>query len=241
MADPRFIIVATPRTGSTLLGDLLNSHSDIFCDNELYNPHQICRYGFNEDDINGLKYRNSQPIKFWNEFFFSEFAEKQKAIGFNFMIGHNYKILEQILKKKEFKIIFLTRDNKLAQYSSHKMALSTQCWSIEKEQDINQNNNTMFDFRQFEHWLHETMTYEVLFGKMLELLKLDYIYIEFKQLLQHDAHRAICNYLDVKFMPLKTSLRKQNKNQIIDRFQNQNDVREYLKLIGNEHWGMAEL
>jgi len=75
----------------------------------------------------------------------------------------------------------------------------------------------------------------------LELLKLDYIYIEYKQLLQHDAHRAICNYLDVKFMPLKTSLRKQNKNQIIDRFQNQNDVREYLKLIGNEHWGMAEL
>ena len=45
----------------------------------------------------------------------------------------------------------------------------------------------------------------------------------------------------MKFMPLKASLRKQNKNQIIDRFQNQNDVREYLKLIGNEHWGMAEL
>jgi len=241
MADPRFIIVATPRTGSTLLGDMLNSHNDIFCDNELYNPHQICRYGFNEDDINGLKYRNSQPIRFWNEFFFSEFAEKQKAIGFNFMLGHNYKILEQIFKKKELKIIFLTRDNKLAQYSSHKMALSTQCWSIKNGQDINQNYNTMFDFRQFEHWLHEKMTYEVLFGKMLELLKLDYIYIEFKQLLQHDAHRAICNYLDVKFMPLKTSLRKQNKNQIIDRFQNQNDVREYLKLIGNEHWGMAEL
>jgi len=99
----------------------------------------------------------------------------------------------------------------------------------------------MFDFRQFEHWFHETMTFEYLFGKMLELLKLDYIHIEYKQLLQHDAHRAICNYLDVKFMPLKASLRKQNKNQIIDRFQNQNDVREYLKLIGNEHWGMAEL
>ena len=148
----------------------------------------------------------------------------KRRLALTSCLGHNYKILEQILKKKELKIIFLTRDNKLAQYSSHKMALSTQCWSIEKDQDIHHNNNTIFDFRQFEHWLHQTMTYEYLFGKMLEFLKLNYIYIEYKQLLQHDAHRAICNYLNVKFIPLKAFLRKQNKNQIIDRFQNQNDV-----------------
>ena len=240
MAGTRFIIVSTPRTGSTLLGDLLNSHNDIFCDNELYNPYQICRYGFNENGFSGLNYRNTQPIKFWHEFFFSEFAAKHRAIGFNFMLGHNYLILERIFAERGLKIIFLTRKNKLAQFASYKVALITQAWSTTVQPDATQlkANKTIFDFRQFEHWLHETMTYEYLFKKTLELLTLDSIHIEYNQLLHHDAHKLICEYLRVEFMPLKATICKQNTNKIIDRFENQKDVNEYLKLMGHDDWGL---
>ena len=69
MADRRFVLVAMPRTGSTVLVDLLNSHDDIFCDNELYNPYQICRYRYDDPYIEGVKYRNANPLRFWDEFF----------------------------------------------------------------------------------------------------------------------------------------------------------------------------
>ena len=243
MADTRFVLVATPRTGSTLLGDMLNSHKDIFCDNELFNPHQICRYGFNETAIRGLRYRNAQPLRFWKEFFFSEFAGRQKSIGFNFMLGHNYEILDRIFEDKDLKIIFLSRENKLAQYSSFQIALSTQSWSRREGVPDSRDNKRLlrFDFRQFEQWLQGEMTYEYLFLRMLETLERKHIRLEYQRILQQDSHELICEHLDVEPMPLKTVLAKQNENRVTDRFENPDDVSSYLELIGKEHWGLAEI
>ena len=173
MADTRFVIVAMLRTGSTFLIDLLNSHDDIFCDNELFNPHEICRYRFNEGDIEGLEYRNTNPIRFWDEFFYSEFAEQQKVIGFNFMLGQSHQILDKILRNIGFKIIYLSRENKLAQYSSYQKALSTQIWGITNKQDLARQDKSKlkFDFRDFDQWLQEVMTYEYFFKNMLDGLQ----------------------------------------------------------------------
>ena len=103
MADTRFILVATLRTGSTLLIGLLTSHDDIFCDNELFNHHEICRYRYNEGDIQGLEYRNTNPKRFWDEFFYSEFAEQQKVIGFNLVM---LVLAPQLCFQTEIKFVY---------------------------------------------------------------------------------------------------------------------------------------
>lgn len=243
VAEIRFVLVAMPRTGSTVLVDLLNSHGDIFCDNELYNPYQICRYRYDDTDIEGVKCRNANPLRFWDEFFYSQFAKKQKVIGFNFMLGHNYQILDNILKDKRLNIIYLTRENKLAQYSSYKIAYDTQSWGITDEPELAQKvkQTVTFDLCLFDHWLQETMTYEYMFESILDTRRRDAILIEYKQLFQKDIHKKMCRYLGVKFKPLTCELFKQNENRIIDRFENQTDVRAYLDLIGKKYWESTEL
>lgn len=243
MADRRFVLVAMPRTGSTVLVDLLNSHDDIFCDNELYNPYQICRYRYDDPDIEGVKYRNANPLRFWDEFFYSDFAKKHQVIGFNFMLGHNYHILDTILKNRSLNLIYLTRENKLAQYSSYKIAFDTQSWGITDEKELNQKDKhtVRFDLCLFDHWLQETMTYEYMFESILDTRRRDAMIIEYKQLFQKEFHKNMCEYLGVKVKPLRFELFKQNENRIIDRFENKNDVREYLELIGQQHWERTEL
>ena len=243
MAETRFVLVATPRTGSTLLGDQLNSHDQVFCDNELFNPHQICRHGFNETAIEGLRYRNAKPQRFWEEFYYSEFAERQKAIGFNFMLGHDHEILARILDDVGLKILFLTRDNKLAQYSSFQIALGSQNWSsVEGARGASEAVSRLrFDFRSFEQWLQGVLTYESLFLRLIDMLGRGCLRLEYRRLLRPETHQILSEYLGVDPFPLRTVLSKQNRNLIADRFENPDDVFDYLGLIGKMHWGAEEI
>jgi LPS sulfotransferase NodH len=244
MADTRFVLVATPRTGSTLLVDLLSSHPEVFCDNELYNPHQICRHGFNEGDPAGLSYRNADPVRFWKEFYFSEFAKTRRAIGFNFMLGHDHRILDRILGDAWLKIVFVTRENKLAQYASYQLALATQRWSVVDDREAAAQTAfgpLTFDFRSFEQWLQEEMTLEYLFTRLAALLTSDVLTLEYRQLLDPETHRRLCQHLGVAHAPLRATLRKQNANRILSRFANPDEVGAYLETIGKEAWGLEEL
>ena len=159
------------------------------------------------------------------------------------MLGHNHEILGRILDDTELKILFLSRENKLAQYSSYQIALSTQSWSRRKDSPDSRDATRLlrFDFKQFEQWLQGEMTYEYLFLRMLDMLDREHIRIKYTRIFQRDTHERIFRYLDVAPMPLKTVLTKQNANRVAERFENPDDVGSYLELIGKEYWGLAEI
>jgi hypothetical protein len=98
-----------------------------------------------------------------------------------------------------------------------------------------------FDFRQFEQWLQQEMTFERLFARLAALLRLDSLGVEYRQLLRPDLHRRVCHHLGVAHRPLTASLRKQNADRIATRFTNPEEVRAYLETIGRPHWGGEEL
>ncbi|MCA9265021.1 MAG: sulfotransferase, partial [Planctomycetales bacterium] len=66
----RFVILAVPRTGSNLLCTLLNSHPEILCHHEVFNPQGIFLALTQRDrphSLPSLDERNRDPLRFLDE------------------------------------------------------------------------------------------------------------------------------------------------------------------------------
>lgn len=128
MTTNKFLIIGLPRSGTTYLATLLNSHRDIECSGELFNPHGIIGIGEADNSFESIAKRDAKPHKFFSDFFSKQ--TNAKALGFKFMIGHNADILKSIHKYPNISIIYILRENKLAQISSLLVALKTKSWAL---------------------------------------------------------------------------------------------------------------
>lgn len=120
----RFVIITPGRSGSSYLVDILNHHPQIDCRQELFN-----RSNYSEDSFNGYclgktaafvfnrERLSKNPINFPLQLLISAYLSKIEGDGFGFKISLDqleaYPQLVKILKKRHYKIIYLTRKDKL--------------------------------------------------------------------------------------------------------------------------------
>ncbi len=133
----KFIIFTHQRTGSSLLIGTLRDHPQIVGYGELMLPHRI---GFNVTGFDNLSkkhlaFRNKYPTEFLNDYIFTSYPDRVKAVGFKLFPDHidNVKfrgIWQWLKQNRDIKIIFLTRTNLLARYTSLQLALMTNQFSI---------------------------------------------------------------------------------------------------------------
>lgn len=240
MARNNFVVVGMPRTGTTLLVDLLNSHEEIFCDNELFNPHMISRYNAPGEGSDAVRYRNVKPIRFWDEFYNSQFSKGYEAIGFNYMLGHDYEVLDRILKGFDLKIVYVFRENRLAQYASFKKAVKDQEWGV-RDTGYNaekawKNGKIVFSLGDFEEWMQTVNCLSYMFEELSRFYSNNIFPAEYKKIASGELNQDICAYLGVEVKALKGGLVKQGTRNILDRFSNPDEVKEYMGVIGKKHW-----
>lgn len=123
-----FVILGLPRSGTTYLTLLLNSHPEIQCHGEMFNPFSVIRIKPDRRDVAVFE-RDARPIAAVNAFF-DEAREGGFAVGgFKFMLGHNIAVLQHLAERDGLKIIHLRRPNRLAQASSMIKAAQTRAWA----------------------------------------------------------------------------------------------------------------
>src|SRR5204863_4584463 len=122
-----FVIIASPRTGSTHLTALLHKHSDIICHGELFHPkmkNPLKRWQSSDQVPNGVnemvELRKSDPKKFLRLVFSNDHGGKH--VGFKIFNGHNNEILDELIADTSVKKVVLFRPNLLAVYSSSQIA-----------------------------------------------------------------------------------------------------------------------
>ena len=125
----KFIILGQARTGSSLLKELLDSHPDIQCEGELFNP--TCKY-----------LQQSLALQFlqWYPF---PYLNYRKSLSMKPMYGckiqpHQIKFFHTRitqLQKKGWKIIHIQRKNVLRQVLSALIAQKTGCWHRNAQDD----------------------------------------------------------------------------------------------------------
>ncbi len=125
-----FIILAQERTGSILLQRLLDSHSEIFCVGEIFNPSFKLRQTIKkvEEPIAA----RADPIAYLNRYVFCGYPPETKAVGFRLFYTHArdkaWAHVWPYLRDRGVKVIHLQRRNLLDRYLSLQLAQRSNTW-----------------------------------------------------------------------------------------------------------------
>jgi LPS sulfotransferase NodH len=128
-----FVIIAAPRTGSNLLCTLLNSHPEILCHHEVFNPSGIFtaithRHEDFAAALGSFEDRDRDPLGFleriWNT------GRDYHSVGFKWTRGQNELVLKRVIRDARVKKIVLRRCNRVKTFVSDKIAQQTQQWEV---------------------------------------------------------------------------------------------------------------
>lgn len=127
----RFIILAAPRTGSNLLCTLLNSHPEVLCHHELFNPNGIfyaLDYRDGTLDFGSMEARDRDPFLFLQRVW--EHPQNACCLGFKMTRGQNDVVMRTLIEDPEVLKIVLYRRNRLKTFVSEQLARETDRWEV---------------------------------------------------------------------------------------------------------------
>lgn len=127
----RFLILAAPRTGSNLLCTLLNSHPDVLCHHELFNPEGIYYALDHRDGSLGLgsrAERDREPFAFLQRVW--ENTRGASCVGFKMTRGQDDAVMQSLIEDTGVLKIILYRRNRLKTFVSELVARQTNQWEV---------------------------------------------------------------------------------------------------------------
>lgn len=213
-----YILLASPRTGSNLLNNLLNSHLNILAYGELFDRPLCCLApGWPLSATKRLlisKLRDLFPFFFINQFILKPRGRLISCVGFKLFYSHviaNQKIIKRLLNSTEFKIIHLQRKNFFNSLVSYEVAKRTNIW-VAKTRPALDNANKIFPItidpiscRGFFEKKELDRSNALKFFKNMPLFD---IYYEDLVKDQDQSIKKICCFLGVPLVPLKTETQK---------------------------------
>lgn len=125
----KFVVLAAPRTGSNRFCTMLNSHPDILCHHELFNPDKIS-YAISIKDsafeVGSLAERDKDPetfiAKVWRE------SLGHKCVGFKLNRGQHRTAFRTVIEDNSIHKILITRRNRIRTFISEIIASTTGEW-----------------------------------------------------------------------------------------------------------------
>jgi LPS sulfotransferase NodH len=125
----RFVILAAPRTGSNWLCTMLNSHPEIVCHHELFNPqgiHYALDHRSGDLHLGSKEERDRSPLAFLDRLWREDFGKR--AIGFKLNRGQNEEVFKKLVADTGIQKLVLVRKNRIKTFVSERIASSTGRW-----------------------------------------------------------------------------------------------------------------
>jgi len=135
----RFVIVGLARTGSTLLVNLLNAHSQVLTFGELFRSPDAIGWdvrpfaGYQSPKL--LAQYRSDPNAFLQAEVFRRWPRRYEAIGFKLFYYHARErrfseVWNYLRDDRDVRVVHMRRRNILKQYLSLRIAHATDVWSV---------------------------------------------------------------------------------------------------------------
>lgn len=235
-----FVIVSHPRCGSNFLRSLLASHRDIVCHNEIFHPNDTSLFLPHlpdEHPLRSVAVRDRDPHQFLDDMI----RETVKYYGEKAWVGgklllSRYQIEEGLvpLLDRAKRLIFLTRDNRMAWFSSHQIAMETGEWlaavTPEKQHQIR------FDATEYEDFVTRQIEAESRVMSAIDIRGKSWLKVDFDALKNADSISEILRYLNLPDQELQVDIARQNTSDVLARFSNPEDVKAYAASIGKSEW-----
>lgn len=223
----KFIVFAHQRSGSSMVVGTLRNNPKILSFGEIFNKSRIT-YNVGGYDNNSLKMqylREKYPITFLNRNIFSSYNNDIQAVGFKLFPRHldNNKfssVWDWISKNKDVKIIFLTRKNLLATYTSLLIAKKTGKFSIRHESERTEEQ-VEIDIEECLAYFNERERYHL---QALDRLKNNLLLeISYEEMILDlgEAFKKIQQFLAIDYFPIKpNTLKKEVRplSQVISNY-----------------------
>jgi hypothetical protein len=237
----RFVIVAAPRTGSSHLTDLLNHHPDILCNGEVFHRRRaFVRWPEGELPKGKTKklteIRDNDPILF-KEFIFSKNFGRSH-VGFKIFNNQNNVVLNNIIDDSSILKIILYRRNVLAIYSSLAIAGKTGKWNMKRDTQQDAPQKVTFDSQKFLGFhARYTNFYRKVLHRTLSVGQ-TFRFVNYDEINDPFLFSGLVTAIGAGAVesPLESGHYKQNPSDILSRFSNPGEVKDFLAVYGLMHW-----
>lgn len=214
--EKKFIIFGQPRTGSTLLADLLNSHPNVFCEGEILNAKTFKIVKLPNLYVQGRCIKTSNKIYGF------------KALMYQLIEEHCIDPGEFVntLNTNNWTIINVVRQNYLRSIISSKVAAARNKWHFHS-QDLPRMQKINVDPDLLLQCLEKR---ELYIDKESEILsKIQHIRVVYEtDLLLPENHQSTCDRifeaLEVNSVKVKSKLVKTTANELSDVIENYDEI-----------------
>lgn len=211
----------------------LSSHPSVVCFGELLRRK-------NKNLAGALKIVHELDPKFKDENYrmanpqeFIDAVYKQKAnkpiVGFKLMLQQHFEYLENVITDSKCMKIFLHRQNFLACYSSDRIAKVTGQGIVGRYSEV-KKATIPFEENNFRKYWNKNRLLINKTRRLLHQYGQPFLDVEYTSLVRGDGLSAMLRFLGVDAsVDLEIHTKKRNPSNLLERFDNPNDVRQFLE------------
>lgn len=237
----KICLICMDRTGSNMVSQRLNTHPEVIFYNEVFHRQHVI---FHDNRLNGdqslLAARDTKPAAFVSQMWAGAYEAKEalqgvRSIGFKLFLNHNAEALKYVVNS-DAKLIFLRRRNPLSRFSSFKIATATGEW---KSTVMSKPKKTVqFHAAEFRAYIQNFTSLETLFEMVANRWNRPFFDLWYEDLVkQPQVWNDMCKYIGYPGDEFGASpIVKQNSSDVLSRFSNPDDVRDYVSQVGKYEW-----
>ncbi len=241
----RFVIIASPRTGSSHLVNMLGGHPEIFCNGNVFHPKHVWVFWPDSDlgrEVKAelLRLRNTDPMALLERVFATNYGRPH--VGFKIFEGQNDEILQKLIGDEAVRKIVLYRKNVLANYSSKIVARKTDKFNAREGEQGGEVTKIQFVPGKFVSF---HARYNAFYRGVIDRLNQNrqhFHLIDYDEINDPSLLAALTTFIGAD--PSRESVEldqdkrhvKQNPSDICSRFSNPEEVRDFLVEHGLLHW-----
>ena len=229
----RFVILAVPRAGSNLLCTLLNSHPEVLCHHEVFNPRGIF-YALTHRDgsfsVGSLAERQRDPLGFLERLW--DAHVDHGCVGFKMTRGQEETVLWKVISDATVKKIVLRRRNRIKTYVSERIAVNDGKWEVyQLDEAIPPPDPVRVELPAL---LHHVKVNERFYSDILALLADDeqsFVTTFYEELVASSEQQRILKFLEQRSSGVRLEPRsvKQNSRDLRDLIANFDELADAVR------------
>ncbi len=224
----RFVILAAPRTGSNLLCTLLQSHPDVLCHHEIFNPSDIfVSLPLRDTDftLGSMADRNANPLHFLQGVW--ENGLGHQSVGFKMTHQQQVQVFNAVCSDPDIHKIVLKRKARLKTYVSRLLADRSGIWEDYQGQDcLAQPQPVEVNYQKLKAAVDFNEHYYTNLDSLICGQRTDVCY---ENLFDNDTQERLLKELKLCSYPLQSQARQQNPHTPWELIINRESLAQQLK------------
>lgn len=223
----RFVILAAPRTGSNLLCTLLQSHPDVLCHHEIFNPDGIFTalpLRGTDFSLGGMAERDADPLAFLERVWAS--GQDYESVGFKMTHRQQPQVFNKVCTDPGIHKIVLKRQAMLKTYVSYLLAERSGIWEDYRDiGTVTPPEPVTVDYQKLKAAVEFNEQYYADLDAIIRGPRTD---VTYEKLFEADTQQRLLNELNLGNHDLQAQSRRQNPQPLNE-------------LISNEAWLAKQL